>query len=329
LCAKNSPYPSVLSELNTPVSRYKHKPVAQYDYTLLNLDIVFVVDTAGSMENEIAQIRSDLSSLVGQLKETTSAYRVAVVSYRDFSQRTGSPNDYPFKVDQTFTDNPDLIQAAIDSLAAQDGGDCPETVFSGIQAALELPWSTFDTRVIIVIGDAPALSPEPISHLTVSQIVANSIARRVVQVIGVDAGHLNDNGALGQIAAATGGSVIPVTSDLTNTLLETLDRAANQPYLWIGQAYSGKIGQPVKFDTSGSYGSIKLYEWDFDGDGMFDLQTTKPTATHVYNAGFNGYVILRVTGPDGTAMTSARTVVNAQGYAPQGDWWDIVEWLLK
>jgi hypothetical protein len=307
-----------LSELNTPVSQYKHKPVSQYDYSLSDVDVAFVVDTAGSMSNEIAQIQADLSSLVGQLKETTRTYRVAVVSYRDFSQRTGSSNDYPFRVDQTFTDDLDLIQAAIDSLTPQGGGDCPETVFSGIQAAIELPWSTFGTRIVIVIGDAPALSPEPISNLTVSKIVKNSIARRVVQVIGVDVGYLNDNGALRQIAAGTGGSVIPVTSDLTNTLLETLDRAANQPFAWIGQYQTGKIGEPVQFDASGSYGSITLYEWDFDGDGVFDLETTEAAATHIYDTAFDDYVVLRVTGPDGTALTSVPTLVNTLGYAPQG-----------
>lgn len=288
-----------------------------------DIDVVFVVDTTGSMGGEIAQVQANLSSLVDQLTATTDSYRVAVVSYRDFPERTGYSLDYPFRVDQTFTDDPGLIQAAIDSLTAQGGGDFPETVFSGIQAAIGLSWRPGVTKIAIVIGDAPALSPEPISNLTASQIVANSIAVDPVQVIGVDVGSLNSNGALGQIADGTGGSILIGTSGLTATILEILDGAVNQPFAWLGQAYSGKIGQPIQFDASGSYDPsglpITLYEWDFDGDGIFDLETIEPTGTHIYDTDFNNFVVLRVTGPGGTALASARTVVNAEGFVSQGD----------
>lgn len=288
-----------------------------------NIDVAFVVDTTGSMGDVIDQVRADLSNLVNQLAATTDSYRVAVVSYRDFPERTGDSEDYPSRVDQTFTDNLSSIQAAIDSLTANGGGDWPETVFSGIQSAIELPWRPGVTKIALVIGDAEALSPEPISNLTADQIIANSLAVDPVQVIGVDTGNINANGALGEVAAGTGGSIIPGTSELTTTISEILGSAAKQPLAWLGTAYSGKIGQPVLFDASGSYDPsgvpISRYEWDFDGDGTFDLATTEATATHVYDAAFNDYVILRVTGAGGTALASARTVVNAEGFASQGD----------
>lgn len=288
-----------------------------------DVDIAFVVDTTGSMGDEIAQVRADLSALVNKLASTTSSYRVAVVSYRDFPERTGDSKDYPYRVDQTFTNDLGLIQAAIDSLDADAGGDDPETVFSGIQAALELPWRPGVTKTMIVLGDAPALSPEPISDLTASQIVANSIAIDPVQVIGVNVGDLDDNGVLGQISGDTGGSVISGTSALTDTILEIFDATAKRPLAWVGQAYSGKIGEPIQFDASGSFDPsgfpLSLYEWDFDGNGTFDLTTTEPSATHVYNADFNDFVVLRVTSPGGTALASARTVVNMEGFASQGD----------
>lgn len=288
-----------------------------------DIDVAFVVDTTSSMDDDIAQVQADLSNLVNQLEATTDSYRVAVVSYRDFPERTGDPVDYPSRVDQTFTDDLTSIQAAIDSLTLGYGGDTPETVFSGIQAAIELPWRPGVTKIMIVIGDAPALSPEPISNLTVDQIIANSIAVDPVQVIGVDTYALNSNGALGQVSAGTGGSVIPDTSGLANTISEILNTAVNQPFAWIGQAYSGKIGQPILFDASGSYDPsglpITLYEWDFDGDGVFDFNTTEATTTYVYDIAFNDYVVLRVTGEGGTALASARTVVNTEGFASQGD----------
>ncbi len=291
--------------------------------TATDVDVAFVVDTTASMGGAIAQVQADLSRLVEQLAATTASYRVAVVSYRDFPERTRNSDDYPAKVVQTFTDDQTSIQAAINSLTLGDGGDWPETVFSGVQAAIDLPWRPGVTKMALVIGDAPALSPEPISNLTADQIIANSIAVDPVQVIGVNTGDINSNGALGEIAAGTGGSIIPGTSELTTAISEILDSTAKQPFAWLGTAYSGKIGQPTLFDASGSYDPsglpITLYEWDFDGDGVFDLETKDPTASYVYDAAFEDYVVLRVTGPGGTALASARAVVNAEGFASQGD----------
>lgn len=288
-----------------------------------DIDVVFVVDTTSSMGEEIAEVQTHISSLVSQLYGLTSTYRVAVVSYRDDPSRTSYSGDYPSKVIQEFTDDPALIQTAINSLTLGYGGDWPETVFSGIQAANDLEWRTGVTKIAIVIGDAPALSPEPISNLTASQIIANSIAIDPVQVIGVDVGYLNYNGAVGQIATGTGGSMVSGTSGLTAAISGILDRAAKQPLAWVGEAYVGKIGQPIQFDASGSYDPsglpITRYEWDFDGDGAFDLETAEPAAAHVYDAAFDGFVVLRVTGAGGAALASAPITVNTEGSVSQGN----------
>ncbi len=289
-----------------------------------DIDVAFVVDATGSMADEIAQVQADLSRLVNQLAATTNSYRVALVSYRDFPERTGESLDYPFKVDLTFTNELGKIQAAIDALTAEGGGDPPETVFSGIQAAVGLPWRPGVTKIAIVIGDAPALSPEPISNLTSAQVVANSIAVDPIKVIGVNInGGLDLNGALGEISVGTGGTVITNTSELTATISGILNQVTKQPFAWLGNAYSGRIGQPIVFDASGSYDPsgvpIGLYEWDFNGDGKFDFATKEITATHVYTEAFNDFAVLRVTGKGGIALASARTVVNAEGFASQGD----------
>lgn len=291
--------------------------------SLVNVDVAFVVDTTGSMGGTIAQVRADISSLVNQLSSITNSFRVAIVSYRDYASRTGYSGDYPAQVIQTFTDNITDIQAGIDSLTLGYGGDWEETVFSGLKAAINLPWRPGVKKIAVVIGDAPALSPEPISGLTFLQIVAESIAIDPVQVFGVDVGYLNYNGAIAEISSATGGKVLSGTSSLTATIAEILETAAKEPYAWLGVAYSGRIGEPIEFDASGSYDpsglDLTLYEWDFDADGVFDYSSSGPTASNTYYSEFNDFVVVRVSGPGGTALASARTVVNAEGYALQGD----------
>lgn len=288
-----------------------------------DLDIVFVVDTTGSMGGEIARVRADLAALVAQLRSSTNSFRVAVVSYRDFAERTGSPADYPSRVDLDFTDSLPEIQAAIDSLRAEGGGDTPETVFSGLASAMDLSWRPGVSKVALTIGDAPALSPEPISELSAAEVVRRSIAVDPVQVIGVDVGSLDSNGAMTAVAEGTGGRIVPGTSDLGGVLSDVLGQAADQPFAWLGVSVVGRTGEPVTFDASGSFdpsgGALTGFEWDFDGDGDVDATTDGATATTTYPAPFTGYATVRVTGPGGTALGSTRVVVNDAGSAPMGD----------
>jgi hypothetical protein len=56
------------------------------------------------------------------------------------------------------------------------------------------------------------------------------------------------------------------------------------------QAYPPTI--PLKFDGSGSHHTdpnrkIVLYQWDFDGDGVYDYSSTSPVAEHTYPAYYN------------------------------------------
>jgi hypothetical protein len=119
-------------------------------------------------------------------------------------------------------------------------------------------------------------------------------------------------------------TVPPSNETMTSlpTFTPNAEADADLPRARIAEYPTGKIGQPIKFDARGSYVPsglpITLYEWDFDGDGVFDLQTTEATATHVYDAAFFGDVILRVTSLKGTALASTRALANVEGYAPQG-----------
>lgn len=68
-------------------------------------------------------------------------------------------------------------------------------------------------------------------------------------------------------------------------------------------------GQAVEFDASAStpqpLGSIARYEWDLDGDGLYESDTgTSPRVTHTYFADGPVSVGLRVTGSMGDATDS-------------------------
>ena len=72
------------------------------------------------------------------------------------------------------------------------------------------------------------------------------------------------------------------------------------------------INEPITLDATGSYdpdGRIETYEWDFDGDGLFDQATTDPVVTYTYGTAGTKTVSVRATDDEG-AMARTSLAVN-------------------
>ena len=133
-----------------------------------SLDLAFVIDTTGSMDDDISQVKADMETYLDELYENGLVdYRIAIVDYRDFASRTGDSDDYPYAVQLDFTNNYDDIITAINGLTLGYGGDEYETVCSALIDDLsELSWRKTAGKAAILMGDAAALDPEPITNYT-------------------------------------------------------------------------------------------------------------------------------------------------------------------
>lgn len=283
-----------------------------------NLDLAFVIDTTGSMGDDIDDVKAFSSQLVTTLAARTGSYRFSLTDYRDFAERTGNPEDYPARLRLGFTDDADAIRAAIDALSLGYGGDTPETAWSGIDTALDQSWRPGVKKVVVQLGDAPALEPEPISGLTRAGLVAKAKAIDPVEVYTVDTG--SSGAELAALSEETGGRVLtaPNSSAVSDQILAALETSLTKPFAWAGTGYTGTIGQPLTLSSEGSYdpdGEIVSWEWDFDDDGVFDVHdTTGADVTWASPTATEGFVTLRVTDDDGqTAIGNAPISVSADG----------------
>ena len=136
------------------------------------IDLCFVVDTTSSMRPYIDNAKENMKSILGVLEDKSENYRVAIVDYRDFPGR-GGRQDYPSKLQLDFSTDNDAIIAVINSLTLGNGGDTPETVYSGLMEAIALDWRTNAQKAIIVLGDAPPLDPEPNTGYTFDSVLAS------------------------------------------------------------------------------------------------------------------------------------------------------------
>jgi LPXTG-motif cell wall-anchored protein len=95
--------------------------------------------------------------------------------------------------------------------------------------------------------------------------------------------------------------------------------ADDAPVAWIQGEWVEKVGSTIDLDARGSTwgtGSGLTYDWDFDGDGIFDALDAGAEVSHTYSDLFEGEVVLRVTQEDGqTAETRTSVMITEDGDA--------------
>ncbi len=114
------------------------------------VDVVFVVDTTGSMIDDIDAVKADMRQILGHLRQRNPDYRVGVVAYRDVNDEFLTRTFLFLARDEA------EIEAAISALAVDGGDDWREHVYAGINTALDgQPWRPNASQHIILMGDAP------------------------------------------------------------------------------------------------------------------------------------------------------------------------------
>jgi hypothetical protein len=119
---------------------------------IADLDLVFVMDTTGSMRHELADLQANLIGIIRILSRLASSLRVGFVAYKDRGEDYLT-REYPLeRMNDAHT--AELVNF-VNGLRADGGGDDPEAVDEALKAALAMPWRADAQGRIIVIGDAP------------------------------------------------------------------------------------------------------------------------------------------------------------------------------
>lgn len=117
-----------------------------------HFDLAFVIDTTGSMGGLIGAAQRQMVAMIRELSLLADVdLRVALVQYRDHP-----PQDTLVAEHWDFSADLESVQAVINQLKADGGGDGPEAVLDGVRAACDLlGWRPHSRRVAVLIGDAP------------------------------------------------------------------------------------------------------------------------------------------------------------------------------
>ncbi|KAE9375941.1 hypothetical protein N431DRAFT_332750 [Stipitochalara longipes BDJ] len=118
--------------------------------SVCSTDLLFLIDTTGSMANHINAAKDQVRSIMKDIKLAflnEAEIRFAVVGYKDHGDK---PNIQYLD----FTSSVDRVHAFLNSLDACGGNDAPEDVLGGLRQALNTSWKQ-QTRCIVHIADAP------------------------------------------------------------------------------------------------------------------------------------------------------------------------------
>lgn len=217
-----------------------------------SLDLALIVDTTGSMSDELKYLQKELESVISRAAKANGniPVRLSVTFYRD------DGDEYVVR-DFDFTDN---ISEAINSLNAQSsdgGGDSPEKVNAALDAVInKLSWNESSTKLAFIILDAPPHAEdrnavEEMNSLTV-QAAAKGI--RLIPILA-SGGDKETEFLMRDFALKTGGSYLFLTDDsgvsvgghIEPTVGEYTVRKLNELMVDVINRYLKDCPDPAKF----------------------------------------------------------------------------------
>lgn len=192
----------------TAAATFTPTPLDYQPQSAVSMDVVLLIDTTGSMGDEIAQLQNNFLVISGQIAERFKNVdvRYGLVAYRDRG------DEYVTQV-YDFTADVRIFQSSLNQLWAGGGGDNPEDLAAGLQAALfNLSWRGEDTvKLMFLVADAPAQLYGGYDYVAGMQ----EAAKRGIKIHSIASSGLDQPGEymLRQIAQYTMGHFIFLTYD--------------------------------------------------------------------------------------------------------------------
>jgi hypothetical protein len=171
------------------------------------IDVVFAVDTTGSMGGLIDGAKRTVWSIASHIRKTDEKadIRIGLVAYRDVG------DDYITR-DFALSSDLDAVFAELSSYQAAGGGDVPEDVDAALDVTLhKMKWRAGAKKIVFVVGDAP---PASRGDVPTYDTLAREAASKHITINAIRAGHDSDTEiAFQQIASLGNGAYSSIQQD--------------------------------------------------------------------------------------------------------------------
>ncbi|GBU27394.1 hypothetical protein R84B8_00924 [Treponema sp. R8-4-B8] len=173
------------------------------------LDLMFVIDTTGSMGDEMLYLKSEISNVINSIAAANPDYNIslALLFYRDIG------DEYVTRYFD-FTDNIAQQRQNLARQSASGGGDFPEAMDRALTEAVGKNWNSGNaTRLIFHVCDAPPHDNQQSQSVYSSAI--KTAAQKGIRIIPIASSGIDraTEYLLRQEAIITGGTYIFLTDD--------------------------------------------------------------------------------------------------------------------
>lgn len=253
----------------TPWSGQRPRTIAQQERlgNGQSVDIVFALDTTGSMAEEIDAAKRTIFAIANTIRGTqkNADLRIGLVAYKD-SDADSAYITKPFPL----TRDLDAVYAELASYTAAGGDDFPELVTVAMSDAIDMQWRPNAKKLMFLVGDAwPAVRPGVPTYDTVAQrarelgITVNAIqsddkaetARTFQQIASIGGGEFSvipKDGGVQQIATPYDDKLAELSATVDSTTVIIGTDGARDAYRAKMEAAQAAPA-PTKADRAGYY----------------------------------------------------------------------------
>ncbi|HEX8225503.1 MAG TPA: vWA domain-containing protein [Allosphingosinicella sp.] len=169
-------------------------------------DLMLAIDTTGSMGDEIAYLKSELRTILADLRRSHPGLdiRLGLIVYRDLGDEYVT-RTFPF------TANVDSMQANLRAQYAAGGGDYPEAMDLALARAVVQDWRPDAVKSLLLVADAPPHD----ENIGKTWRAAEAARGKRIQIVPVAASGVGDTAeyVMRAMAAATQSRYIFLTDD--------------------------------------------------------------------------------------------------------------------
>ena len=122
-----------------------------------NAELVFVIDSTGSMGDAINNVKTGITSFVNSLETQGVKLRIGIVEYRDIEEDGLDSTTIHELNHSPWMNSTSEMVGVLGGIAADGGGDIPESVIDGLGYLVDgetIPWSSDSYKFAVVLTDA-------------------------------------------------------------------------------------------------------------------------------------------------------------------------------
>lgn len=216
-------------------------------------ELVFVIDSTGSMSGAIENVKTRITSFVNSLETQGVNLRIGIVEYRDIEE-DGMDSTIIHELNHSpWMNSTSEMVEVLNGISAGGGGDYPETVIDGLGYLADgetIPWSSDSYKFAVVLTDAGYKVANRHGFNSLQEVADALLAAGITTSVVTEESEFSTYDALpdttGGIKADISSDFSTVLADLANQILGLTGKAKKAIYVLPGylgsELYDGPDG---------------------------------------------------------------------------------------